>query len=68
MLVHVNEQNLYNSAVSKNCQGPFIIQWDQNWGQQCQCTQCELSGADCDGSDGDKLGGLLVNKVHVMHT
>lgn len=27
-----------------------------------------LSGADCDGSDGDKLGGLLVNKVHVMHT
>lgn len=27
-----------------------------------------LSGAACDGSDGDKLGGLLVNKVHVMHT
>lgn len=27
-----------------------------------------LSGADCNGSDGDKLGGLLVNKVHVMHT
>lgn len=27
-----------------------------------------LSGADCDGNDGDKLGGLLVNKVHVMHT
>lgn len=27
-----------------------------------------LSGADCDGSDGDKLGGLPVNKVHVMHT
>lgn len=27
-----------------------------------------LSGADCNGSDGDKLGGLLGNKVHVMHT
>lgn len=27
-----------------------------------------LSGAACDGSDGDKLGGLLVNKVHVTYT
>lgn len=27
-----------------------------------------LSGADCDESDGDKLGGLLVNKVHVTYT
>lgn len=26
-----------------------------------------LFGVDCDGSDGDKLGGLFVNKVYVMY-
>lgn len=68
MLVHVNEQNLYNSAVSKNCQVNSLSSETKTEDNSASAHRVSLSGADCDGSDGDKLGGLLVNKVHVMHT